>query len=475
MRRRRLLALVAGGMGFVAGCPSQSDSNPESSPTPVTTASTNTPTPARTQTSTPAETPTETATATPRENPDTIFVSPDGSDANPGSRANPIRLIQEGFNRAQPGQTIHALPGRYHERVETVRPGTPEQPIVLTGPPEAVFVGGNETPLPEPLKIFHSHIHVLGLTFDGLQNPDKPDVVSKTAPGGSSYAQSNIQVNPFSSGSEDAFPGYIRDVTVKPHGVGNVLGAMINTFFAHDVEIGEFRVIGPGGLKHLKGNREGHNGEVVYVGTPADKFGGYGTDISGATIDESSGYHIHHIVNDEGYPHAELVDIKAGCEDVTIEYCTDRGGAARYVLPDSEPTSETAFHLGGNDTTLRWCIVENSHGQAVEVGSWDATHPEDFEEYKGFPLPEGFRDTGQDNAVYRNRFVGNAGLAIQYPVVYPDDGEAYIPDGYGPDAQQAVCGNDIDGETHGQPAKPCPGSLPTAEPIGHRGGDSPYA
>jgi hypothetical protein len=63
------------------------------------------------------------------------------------------------------------------ERVETVRPGTPEQLIVLTGPPEAVFVGSDETPLPEPLKIFHSHIHILGLTFDGLQNPDKPDVV----------------------------------------------------------------------------------------------------------------------------------------------------------------------------------------------------------------------------------------------------------------------------------------------------------
>jgi hypothetical protein len=346
---------------------------------------------------------------------------------------------------------------------------------VLTGPSEAVFVGGDETPLPEPLKIFHSHVHILGLTFDGLQNPDKPNVVSKDAPNGSSYAQGNIQVNPFSSGSEDAFPGYIRDIKLKPYAVGNVLGAMINTFFAHDVEIGEFRVIGPGGVKHLKGDRDGHNGEVVYVGTPPDKFGGYGTNISGATVDESSGYHIHHIVNDEGYPHAELVDIKAGCTDVTIEYCTDLGGAGRYVLPDSDPTSETAFHLGGNDTTLRWCIVEDSHGQAVEIGSWGATHPEDFEEYKGFPLPDEVRDTGRKNSVYGNRFTNSAGLAVQYPVVYPDDGESYIPDEYGPDAQKVVCGNKFDGQTHGHPDADCPDSVPKVETIGHRGGNSRYA
>lgn len=412
---------------------------------------------------------------TPRENPGTIFVAPDGSDADPGTRERPVETIQEGFDRAEPGETIHALPGRYHERVETVRPGRAEDPIVLTGPPEAVFVGGDETPLPEPLKVFHSHIHILGLTFDGLQNPDEPDVVSKDAPGGSSYAQGNIQVNPFSSGSEDAFPGYIRDVKLKPHAVGNVLGAMINTFFAHDVEIGEFRVLGPGGVKHLKGDREGHNGEVVYVGTPPDKFGGNGTNISGATVDESSGYHIHHIVNDEGHPHAELVDVKAGCDDVRIEYCTDLGGAGRYVLPGSDSTSETAFHLGGNDTTLRWCIVDDSHGQAVGIGSWGATHPDAFEEYKGFPLPDEVRDTGRDNAVYGNRFTNAAGLAVRYPVVYPDDGEPYTPDGYGRGAQEMVCGNEFDGETHGRPDASCPESTPRTDTIGHLGGDSPYA
>lgn len=446
-RRGFLSSLLVAGLGACAGCSSSEDSP-----------------------SSPSTTHSPTVTSTPRENPDTLFVAPDGADANPGTKPQPLQTIQEGFNRAQPGMTIHALPGRYQDRVETVRPGTPEDPIVLTGSPDAVFVGGDETPLPEPLKVLHSHIHVLGLTFDGLQNPDKPDVVSKDAPNGSSYAGGNIQVNPFSRDGSDTFPGYVRDIKIKPHAVGNVLGAMINVFFCHDVEIGEFRVIGPGGLQHLKGDREGHNGEVVYIGTPPDKFGGTGTNISGATVDESSNIHVHHILNDAGHPHAELVDVKAGCTDVTVEYCTDRGGAGRYVLPGHDATSETAFHLGGNDSTLRWCIVEDSHGQAVEIGSWGAANPEDFEEGKGFPLPDAVADAGRNNAVHGNRFRNHAGLAVRYPRA---DGE--IPEAFGPSAQRAICGNVIDGETDGDPTQACPDSLPDAATIGHLGGDSPYA
>lgn len=446
MRRRAFLSLLAAGTGTGAGCSSLED---PATPTSGTRPSS--------------------ATASPRERPDTHFVAPDGRDTAPGTRERPLQSIQEGFERAHPGETIHALPGRYRERVGTVRAGAPAEPIVLTGPPEAVFVGGDETPRPEPLKILHSHVHVLGLTFDGLQNPEEPEKVSKDSPGGSSYAGGNIQVNPFSRDGRDEFPGYVRDVRVTPHAVGNVLGAMVNVFFAHDVEIGEFRVLGPGGLQHLKGDREGHNGEVVYLGTPPDKFGGSGTTVSGATVDESSDIHVHHVLNDEGHPHAELVDVKAGCSDVTIEYCTDRGGAARYVLPGHDPTSEAAFHLGGDDTTLRWCIVEGSHGQAVEIGSWGAANPEDFEENKGFPLPEAVRDAGRNNAVYGNRFLDHAGLAVRYPRA-----DGTIPEEFGPSAQRAVCGNHVDGETDGTPTEHCPDSLPDTDTIGHLGGDSPY-
>lgn len=111
----------------------------------------------------------------------------------------------------------------------------------------------------------------------------------------------------------------------------------------------------------------------------------------------------------------------------------------------------------------------------VEVGSWGAAHPDRFEESNGIPFPEQGFESGQENAIYGNRLVGNGGLAIQYPVVYPDDGEPKIAKPYGPDDQAAVCGNEISGRTHGTPTSNCPAAVPDGDGIGHLGGDSPWS
>lgn len=388
-------------------------------------------------------------------------VGPDGEDGNPGTADAPLATIKQALFRARPGTTIHLKPGEYDERVVTQRAGEPDAPITITGPREAI--------MKRRLLIRHSHVHLRGLTFDGLHDPDNPDDID-------SYVYGGVVVNPFDldQPAPFQFPGYVRDIVVKPDGIGNTRGAMINTFFAHDVEIGEFEVIGPAGVNHLLGEREGHNGEVVYIGTPPDKFGGHGTTIEGADVDESSGYHVHHIDNSAGHPHAELVDVKAGASDITIEYCTDAGGAASYLLPDAKEkgltTNETAMQLGGNQITLRWCRVEGSQGQAVEVGSYPAVNPERWEEQRGFELPEQATEWGRNNSIYGNRLVDNGGLAIQYPTV---DGE--IPEGYGPDAQAVVCGNEYNGETHGDPDKQCGENVPAGNGIGHLGGESPWA
>lgn len=451
MNRRRFLEIAAGSSAIIGGC-SGSGSD------------------------TPTETESASSTDTPRDHSNTIFVSPDGSDSNDGTKRAPIETIQEAFDRAMPGETIHALPGRYHERVETVRPGEPEAAITLTGPPEAVFVGGDETSFGEPLKILHSHVHVLGLTFDGLQDPERPDDVGKDDGDRAAYAKGNIAVNPFDfqtrrdkpNQTEPTFPGYIRDIKIKPHAVGNVLGSMINTFFANDVEIGEFRVIGPGGLKHLKGDASGHNGEVVYVGTPYPKFR---TDkepdrvIEGADLDESHNYYIHHIDNSEAHPHAELVDIKGGAYNVTIEYCTDTGGGARYLLDGHDPGSESAVRLGGRNCVFRWNIIENSHGNGVETWHWCIANPEDCDFYDEIPKPP---EKGEKNyEIYGNRLVDNEELAVKF-----NQGEDHPS--VGPDGFTTVCGNEYNGETHGDPDNSCPDALHTGEGIGHTGGDSPW-
>lgn len=104
----------------------------------------------------------------------------------------------------------------------------------------------------------------------------------------------------------------------------------------------------------------------------------------------------------------------------------------------------------------------------MEVGSWGAAHPDEYEENKGNPLPDDPQDTGQDNAIYGNRFLNNGGIAIQHPMV--DE----ITDGFSSDAQEIIYGNEYNDETHGNPAKPCPDSVLETDTIGHLGGDSPW-
>jgi hypothetical protein len=398
------------------------------------------------------------------EPPEIIHVAQDGQRRATGLEDDPLDAIQPALAHAGPGDTVHVGPGTYTEQVQTVRAGEPDAPITVTGPPEAVYRSR------APFEINHSHVHLTGLTFDGLLEPDSPENAD-------AYSESLLQVNEAlyegikngdrSTDEPVTDDEYVVDVVVKPHAVGNCRADFVKVHWSRDVEVGEFEVVGPAGVKYLEGDEEGHNAEVVYVGNPIGK---------GYPIDETSDVHIHHIDNSEGYAHNELVDVKGGASDVVVEYCTSVGGG-RFPLEGADDTSECAVHIGGRNCVLRWCVVEDSRGQAVEVGAWGLAHPDEFEETKGVDFPASAESFGRENAIYGNEFSDHAGMAVQYPVVYPEDGDGgpEVADGYGPDAQAHVCGNEIDGPTHGDPEEACSESLPTTDRIGHLGGDSPWA
>lgn len=256
----------------------------------------------------------------------------------------------------------------------------------------------------------------------------------------------------------------MRDVVVKPHAIGNCRSDFIKVHWSRNVEVGEFEVIGPAGVKYLKSDQPGHNGEIVYVGNPINK---------GYPVDETRDIHIHHIDNSAGHAHNELVDVKGGARNVLIEYCTTANGG-KYTLEGQDRNSECVVHLGGSNCVLRWCDIQSSQGQAVEVAGWGVAHPERFEENTGVELPPDADTFGIKNSIYGNRFTNHAGLAIRYPIVYPDNGDPYIAENFGPDEQAHICGNTIDGPTHGNPTKPCSADLPTTTQIGHLGGNSPW-
>jgi hypothetical protein len=65
----------------------------------------------------------------------TFYVSPSGSDANPGSEAAPWRTVQKAFDTLQPGQTALVRGGTYAANHAMSRAGTPTQPITVAAYP----------------------------------------------------------------------------------------------------------------------------------------------------------------------------------------------------------------------------------------------------------------------------------------------------------------------------------------------------
>lgn len=233
-----------------------------------------------------------------------------------------MATIQAAVEIAMPGETIYVKPGIYHKRVRTVRRGEPNNPITITGPPDAVYKAVPDGHGWGPFSLNHSHVHLTGLSFDGLVNEDHPEDAS-------SYQGPLIWVNeklvaeiddaadpPNSVDQSD----YLTGIKVKPASVANSHGSFIHAAYVTGIEIGEFQVTGLAGARYFKSDEPGHNGEVVYLGMPW-----------AGTVhppDRSNDVHIHHIDNSRGFDHAELVNTKYGTRDVSIEYCTDYGGWA---------------------------------------------------------------------------------------------------------------------------------------------------
>lgn len=412
MNRRRFLKLAVGTSPLIAGCTSQSGQQFDTDgPTDVHTASVT-----RTGVS-PTSKPAETESSTPTSvDYNTIYVGPEGTSGD-GSQENPVKNIAEALEIVQPGETIHVLPGKYFESPQTKRPGTPEKPITITGPPDAVIAGEKGAEYGDGFVIRHSHIHITGATFDGLQVPSQPDKAD-------SYMARGI----VAMGKERQ----LTDIVIKPHAAGNVRQALIVLEHAKNVEVGEFRVIGPVGQDYLLEAEIGHFGEIVYVGPGENPV---------------ENVHLHHIDNSGGHHHiGGFPDIKMNANNVLFEYNTTYGAR----IPSDNDHGGTA-HLGGHDSVFRWNRLGSPETRGVDVGNYREQPPEDFPK------------AGTQNSIYGNEFEElGGGPAIRYT---PETSE---------EKQRHVCGNTVTGETEGNPARDCPDDIPEAETIGHLGGDSPW-
>lgn len=376
--------------------------------------------------------------------PRTIHVDAGGIGWNPdGSENSPYSTISRALAEAGPGDRVHVHPGEYVERVEPPAGGEPGQPITITGPRDAILKSSSS--VYNVFLLRKSHVHLRGLTIDGLEEPDAPDDVE-------SYSRAQlVQVRPPTDTDS-----YLEDVVVAPHRIGNTQKSLVSIERTRNVEVGPFQVIGPAGAKYLLTDQAGHNGEIVYLGTSPSNLG---TDWHPWTeYDGTHGVRVHHIDNSAGHPHSELVNAKLGTHDVTVEYCTDGGGSS-----NAERNPAASIRFQSFDATLRWCDLRDGQGYGVEVASFEAARRQEAE--AGNALTEAERRGGTDHAIYGNRISGFDDGALNFEA--EDVGQ-------GPSVQRYVCENEIDGTSAGDANAPCPPAVPEEDGVGHLGGESPW-
>jgi len=422
MNRRRFLAATAAGVGALAGC----------SDTPLSSDSTETPS---------AENGNGDGSGDPAETGAEFHVAPDGSDDNDGSEDAPLATIRAALQQAYPGDTIRLAPGEYREELRTVRSGESGSPITITGPPEAVWRAREDASV--LLSIIHSHVHVTGITMTGLKD-ESLAYEDRTA-----YANAITRISPVATHKHDRYEAvdYLEGVVFEPSRIGHTAASFIGITRLKDSSIGGFEVIGPAGMQYhpdVENAINSHVGEIVYIGTGPDDIYGDSHPYLWDELDRTRNVRIHHINNQKGYHHSEMVDIKVGCENITVEYCTDRNAGGQ-----SDGVTAGAISPKSVDCTIRWNDIDDCP-VAVE---FDPYAPVDHIDAMDF---------GRNNEIYGNYIHGYSEAAFDFQET-PGGTPA-------PEDQRVFCGNHVAGpnaEEYAYATGNCDQGLPESDGVGH--------
>lgn len=124
--------------------------------------------------------------------PASIYVAPQGDDGNAGTLTEPLRTLQAGVNRLQPGDTLLIRGGVYRETVIFPRDGAPGKPITVKPyGTETVTVSGCDpvagwtphdaaqgvwkAPMPWTLGLGRNQVFVNGQVLIEARHPNQPD------------------------------------------------------------------------------------------------------------------------------------------------------------------------------------------------------------------------------------------------------------------------------------------------------------
>ncbi len=117
----------------------------------------------------------------------TYYISPAGSDSNPGSQSQPWRTIQKAADSLVAGDTVYILAGTYREGVTPQNSGSPGSPITYAAyPGTVVTIDGASVDLPEwngLFQVINQHdIRVSGLrVINSGPNPHNPGILVESS------------------------------------------------------------------------------------------------------------------------------------------------------------------------------------------------------------------------------------------------------------------------------------------------------
>lgn len=333
----------------------------------------------------------------------TYYVNPNGSNANIGTSLNhPFQTISKAINTAEAGDTIQLTSGEYRENIVSMKNGTVNAPITITGPADAIIKGGENDRV---IEINHNYHTLNGFTVDGLHG-------SPTEPSG--YRDTLIYT--LGKQTQQGVEGLkVTNMTLKNAG-GECLRLR---YFVTKAEIAH-NTITNCGVHAFVFNTGGKNGEGIYIGTSNKQWG----DGKNPTNDpdETKDNTVHdNYIDTQGN---ECVDIKEGATKNIIEYNTCRG------QKDSE---SGGFDSRGDENIFRYNDVRNSIGAGVRLGG---------------ALVDGTQ-YGKNNEIYGNTIIDNKNGGVRFQVT----------------PQVKVCGNTMSDNTNGDsvgsfgsqfnPTQPC--------------------
>ena len=290
----------------------------------------------------------------------------------------PKDSIQDAIETAKPGDTVVLADGLYEQDIVSVRDGSPDNRITITGSRKAI-VNGKKDGASRMIQINHSYITLDGFTVDGKKNSGKnsEDFVDKLI-----YVLGKKKPELIRSNGveyESSLDGMIISNMLMINGGGECL--RLRSFITNAEIVGN--KIENCGVHDFAFPSSTVNGEVIYVGTSSNQWFDGKNSRSGPDLTKFVWIHENEMISK-----GNELDVKEGTTDVLVEH---------NVFSDQRDPNSGCLDSRTDDIIFRYNDVSGCLGAGIRIGG----HTIDGHTY------------GENNEVYGNFFQGTEYASVK--------------------------------------------------------------